>query len=317
MQNGGMDFIAPLLAKHVSLFGNNLPGSLLLSHVYTILTRWNFYLTGRMFADQLAENFMSKRIKFGETGMVHARTCWFDDVVDSFVKKQDEKEEGGPQTKFNVVILGAGYDTRCYRLESIINNDNAKLYEVDAAGSQRNKKQSLRDATIDASHVTFVPCDFESQDWMKVLQSTSDFDASLPSIFIWEGVCYYLDREAVMSTISKVAMCGKGSCIAFDYFDEWCLAEWARKSTKRVGEPWKFAIEDVDEFVIGCNEYSLAMGGVAPSKDGGGESTLAVLPLRITDHLRCEEMKRRYIAKWNGRYIAYLEEFGGCLLLGS
>ena len=77
-----------------------------------------------------------------------------DDVVDSFVKKH----EGKP---FNVVILGAGYDTRYYRLQSLQNYE-AKLYEVDAEGSQVSKKSVLRRAMVDCSHVTFVNVDFET-----------------------------------------------------------------------------------------------------------------------------------------------------------
>ena len=74
--------------------------------------------------------------------------------MDSFVKKH----EGKP---FNVVILGAGYDTRYYRLETLL-NENAKLYEVDAEGSQVSKKSVLRRAMVDCSHVTFVNVDFET-----------------------------------------------------------------------------------------------------------------------------------------------------------
>lgn len=87
--------------------------------------------------------------------MLQPRACWLDDVVDSFVKRH----EGKP---FNVVILGAGYDTRYYRLESLLNNENAKLYEVDAKGSQVSKKSVLRRAMVDCSHVTFVNVDFET-----------------------------------------------------------------------------------------------------------------------------------------------------------
>ena len=65
---------------------------------------------------------------------------------------------------------------------------------------------------------------------MDVLQSTSDFDSRLPTCFVWEGVSYYLDHEVVVDTVAKVSMCGKGSCIGFDYFDVACLNKTMKKS---------------------------------------------------------------------------------------
>ena len=63
-------------------------------------------------------------------------------------------------------------------------------------GVERSKK--------DSSHVQFVSCDFETQDWMESLQAQSDFDVSLPLL------------ADVMLTISKICSCGKGSVISFD-----------------------------------------------------------------------------------------------------
>lgn len=308
-QSGGPDNIAPLLMSQLSLFGPNIPGSRLFSKFYSMLSRWNFYLTGRVFVDQLSEIWFPHLVQFGEVGLLQSRTCWLDDVVESFANRHHH-EEG--QRPFNVVILGAGYDTRSYRLDAILKNNNAKLYEVDAAGSQENKKRALDKAGVDSSHVSFVSCDFETSDWMDILQSKSDFDKRVPSLFVWEGVSYYLDHEVVISTISKISICGKGSCIAFDYFDESCLNDAIRKSSESIGEPLKFGIDDVEHFVKYCNMQSLSS-----DMEGSSNSGATVLNLQVLDHLRCKELKERYIAQCNGRYIGYLSEFGGFLLLGS
>lgn len=293
MCNGGEDNIAPLIMGGLSLSGPNIPGSRWATQLYNLLTRWNFYLTGRILPEQFTEAVASNIVKFGVNGLVHTRTCFLDDVVDTFSEEHKGKE-------FNVVILGAGYDTRLYRLDSIMKKKNVNLYEVDAAGSQENKKKSLMEANVGTEHVRFVPCDFETKDWLETLRTKSDFDTKLPSVFVWEGVCYYLDRDVVVSTISKIAALGKGSCIAFDYFDESSLNQPLRKSSKKIGEPLKFGIEDVQKLVKECNEQSSV-----------------VHPLKVMDHLRCEELKRRYVSEFNGRHTVYLSEFGGCLLLGS
>ena len=243
---------------------------------------------------------MSKLIKFGEV-VLQPRTCWLDDVVNSFACHNKDQP-------FNVVILGAGYDTRFYRLQSIMNKEkNVKLYEVDASGSQFNKRNALNKAKVDSNHVEFLPCDFETEDWMDTLQSKSDFDKSLPSLFVCEGVTMYLDREKVVVTVVKIRMCGKGSCIAFDYFDESCFNSTVRKRTKMIGEPRKFdGMNSVDTFIRDCNAQVASNG------------TSDVLQLEVKDQLRCDELKRRYLARSNERYVGYLsEDFGGFLLLGS
>jgi len=300
MQCGGPDNIAPLFMNQLSLFGPNIPGSYFFTRLYAILSRYNFYLTGRVFADQLVEIFLSKYIKFGEVGYLQARTCWLDDVVDSFVNKH--------QSKCNcnvVIILGTGYDSRCYRLESVMENGHVKLYEIDAAGSLENKKNALRNARIDSSHVQFISCDFETMDWLNTLQSESDFDKSLPSLFIWEGVCMYLDYDVMVSTIAKIAQLEKGSCIAFDYFHASCINSTIRRSSKKIGEPVKSGVDDVGALVKSCNEKAL-------QDDKSG-----VLELQIIEHLHCEELRQRYIALCNGRRIGYVDDFGGYLLIGS
>lgn len=62
-QSGGPDSIAPLLMSQLSLFGPNIPGSELFTQMYAILSRWGFYLTGRCFAEQLSEVFLSNLLK--------------------------------------------------------------------------------------------------------------------------------------------------------------------------------------------------------------------------------------------------------------
>ena len=184
LQNcGGTDSLAPHLMKQLSILGPNIPGSVLYTSFYGILSRMNFYLFGRVFAEQLSELFLSNVLKFGvEVGLLQPRACWLDDVVDTFVMENKDKQ-------CNVVILGAGYDSRCYRLDSLKNsNGNVKLYEIDAAGSQRSKKDVLYNAKIDSSNIQFVECDFETQDWMDTLCNASDFDKNRPTLFVWEGV---------------------------------------------------------------------------------------------------------------------------------
>jgi methyltransferase (TIGR00027 family) len=172
-----------------------------------------------------------------------------DDVVDTFACENKDND-------YNVVILGAGYDTRCYRLSSIMGKKNVHLYEVDARGTQRIKRKALKDSAIQSDHVEFVHCDFEHEDWLVSLQTQSTFNKEFPTVFVWEGVTMYLDLQVVYSTISKIAICGDRSCIAFDYMFHESMNDAARKSAERIGEPWKCTIDynEMDNVVAECQK---------------------------------------------------------------
>lgn len=298
LQNsGGPDHLAPILIGHVSLFGPNIPGSYIYTSIYLFLTRCHYYLTGRIFVDQLTEFCLKKFTKLGEIACLQARTCWLDDVVDTFASENKDSD-------YNVVILGAGYDTRCYRLKSIVGKKNVHLYEVDAPGTQRIKRKALKDSGIQCDHVEFVSCDFEHEDWFVSLKTQSTFNKDFPTVFIWEGVTMYLDLQVVQSTISKIATCGARSCIAFDYIFHGSMNDAAKKSAERIGEPWKCAIDynEMDNVVAKCQKL------VTDNKS----------VLKVLDHLDKDEMKKRYLAAYNdGSYIGYLEEFGAFCLIGT
>ena len=196
----------------------------------------------------------------------------------------------------NVVILGAGFDTRCYRLN--LPERGVSTFEVDAPGTQKLKKRVLARAGIDAGPTTFISCDFGKEDWLQRLLDNG-FSVNKPSFFVWEGVTPYITKETVKSTLNKIAtICAPGSCIGYDYVDRtWALTPKLAAITKRGGEPWLFGM-------TGNEPEELA-------EDCGG--------LEVWDHLHKEEIVQRYLAKhYDGRPVGYLEDdFGGLILLGK
>ncbi|MFB3765029.1 MAG: class I SAM-dependent methyltransferase [Methanotrichaceae archaeon] len=163
-----------------------------------------------------------------------ARQAFFDAVIDRYL---DEI------TQF--VILGAGFDTRAFRLPK---DTSVRSFEIDAPETQAIKRKMLEKAGIDSTGVTFVAADFEKDDWLIRLVE-ADFDPNKPALFLWEGVIMYLDREAVEATLRKIASNAKGSVVAFDYFtteplDSQALYwRYARATTRAAGEPLKFGID--------------------------------------------------------------------------
>ena len=119
-------------------------------------------------------------------------------------------------TAEQLVILGAGWDTRAYGLPA----DRAlRIFEVDAPATQAVKRAALAKAGIDCSRVTFVALDFNRQSWLEALRARG-FDADRPTFVLWEGVSMYLEPQAVSDTLACVAGMAEGSAIAFDYLAE-------------------------------------------------------------------------------------------------
>jgi methyltransferase (TIGR00027 family) len=113
-----------------------------------------------------------------------------------------------------LVILGAGYDTRAYRLPNI---EAVKVFEVDLPHVQDDKKAKVqRHLGRLPSNVTYVPIDFDSQTLDSVFAGTT-FDKSKPALFVWEGVTQYITEAAVRQTMSFVGKAAPGSVLVFTY----------------------------------------------------------------------------------------------------
>ncbi len=179
-----------------------------------------------------------------------ARISFFDDAANRYLARMEQ-----------FVILGAGFDTRAYRLPG---GSHVRTFEIDAPKTQAVKRDMLKRAGIDSTRVTFVAADFEKEDWLALLVKAG-FDPGKPAFFLWEGVILYLDKSAVEDTFRKIASTAKGSVVAFDYFTTETLTSkelywrFARASTKSVGEPLKFGIdstppskERLAEFLRAC-----------------------------------------------------------------
>lgn len=144
-----------------------------------------------------------------------------------------------------VVILGAGYDCRAYRIEEM---RRVKVFEVDRSETQRVKRQRLsRFRALSLQGVTFVEMDFLRQTLPESLASTG-FDPRRQTFFIWEGVSHYLDADAVDATLRFVGSCAEGSGIAFTYIDRGLLdgsgsfsvSPNVARLLEEAGERWKF-----------------------------------------------------------------------------
>jgi methyltransferase (TIGR00027 family) len=150
-------------------------------------------------------------------------------------------------TVAQLVILGAGFDTRAFRLPQETHR-RVRSFEVDTAKTMAVKREGLQRAGIDPAGVALVSADFETEDWLSCLVEAG-FDAAEPALFLLEGVTPYLDRAAVDATLRKIAGTASGSIVAFDFFTTEVLESKAlsmrilRASLQAAGEPLKFGID--------------------------------------------------------------------------
>ncbi len=143
----------------------------------------------------------------GIIGFIAARCRYMDDVL------AETLDQGLQQ----LVILGAGFDSRAYRFDRL--REGVKVFEVDHPATQQDKvKQLARILTPDQlRHVNFVPIDFNREALDTRLEACG-YSEQLKTLFIWEGVTMYLEAAAVDSTLSFVVHhSAPGSAIVFDY----------------------------------------------------------------------------------------------------
>ncbi len=131
-------------------------------------------------------------------------------LIDTMV--QEMLGDGAAQ----LVLLGAGYDSRAYRLPLV---QNATVFEVDHPSTQHAKQARLCASGTSVDHVRFVGVDFELDNVAGRLADRG-FDERARSIVVWEGVISYLSAQAVDNNFELLSrICSLGSRLVFTYVD--------------------------------------------------------------------------------------------------
>jgi methyltransferase (TIGR00027 family) len=175
----------------------------------------------------------------GTLGAILCRTRYIDDVLRRYLK------EGLDQA----VILGAGFDTRAYRIAGM---DQVMVYEVDLPGTVKLKGKRV-ESVLGAvpENVTYIGLDFDRQDLDAVI-SAAGFQKGARTFFIWEGVTQYLTADAVDSTLDFVSdVSGEGSAIVFTFVPRGIIdgserPEWFSSFLSlaaKIGSPFIFGLD--------------------------------------------------------------------------
>jgi methyltransferase (TIGR00027 family) len=180
----------------------------------------------------------------GAWSIITCRKRYIDDKLDEALDDID-----------SVVILGAGMDTRAYRLA---HRSDIPVFEVDLPVNIERKKAAVQRAIggVPAS-VHLVPLDFERDDLIGAL-TENGYRTGARTFFIWEGVTQYLTEDAVRATLDALQPAAAGTRLVFTYVRKDFIdgvnmydASILYKRFRQRQQVWKFGLDpdEVAEFV--------------------------------------------------------------------
>jgi len=260
------------------------------------------FKSGKLGPDDLAEYFLPPHFRFflkfkrirgkiknklngllpGLNEYMIARTAFFDRLFLDALKNKT------PQ----IVLLGAGYDSRAYRFAKL--NQGTRIFELDAPPTQDRKKKCIRKAQIDISeNVTFVPINF-NQESIKNKLEKAGYKHDQNTLFIWEGVSYYLELESVETTLEFVRQAShEETFIGFDY-------------TTSISDDNMDNFYGVREFTQAMNHHHANEELMFSIDDSKTASFLEQRGLKIVSHLDNKEIERTFLLDENGSQIGQI-----------
>jgi len=165
-----------------------------------------------------------------------ARTLFFDDFIDDAL--DDEVRQ--------VVIVGAGYDSRAWRLA----RPGVVFFEIDQPATQEDKR-----AKAPEGGPVYVPADVTDPQLAEKLVDAG-FQTEAPTAFTVEGLTIYLTKEDVAALFARLAdLATTGSRLAVSFESGFERQPITRRLTHiyygRAGEPLRFRLraEDAPSFL--------------------------------------------------------------------
>jgi len=220
-------------------------------------------------AERLFYYLIQRRIP-GALASGLARTRLIDDLLELSIR------EGARQ----VIILGAGFDSRNLRLASL---QKLPVVEIDHPDTARRKLKILKaHMSSFPSNTRYLSIDFNQQS-LEELFRQQHVDLSVPTALIWEGVTNYLHREAINAVFALAGSMAKGSSVIFTYIDRMVLeypaaffgAERLIRDLDDIEERWTFGFcpEELPSYLDSC-------GMILKEDKGAAEYRQQYLPER-------------------------------------
>lgn len=222
-------------------------------------------------AERLFYYLIQRRIP-GALASGLARTRFIDDLLEQSVR------EGARQ----VIILGAGFDSRNLRLAAL---QQLPVIEIDHPDTARRKLRILREHMPSLpANTRYLSIDFNQQS-LEELFRQQGVDLCLPATLIWEGVTNYLQQPAIDAVFALAGRMTKGSSVIFTYIDRKVLeepsaffgAERLIRDLNEIEERWTFGFRPEE-----LPSYLDAYGMILKEDKGAAEYRQQYLPERTS-----------------------------------
>ncbi len=176
---------------------------------------------------------------FGFAWLMLVRTRFIDELMERAVR-------GGAT---QLVILGAGFDTRAHRFTELLKDTT--VIEVDYGATQEYKKQRVEAALGGApANLVYAPIDFARESLGEVLRRAG-FQRARKTYYICEGVSMYVPEEGMKETLRAIAAeSAPGSALLLEYLNRGGLELLRKYPTGMIknafdwGEPFVFGVPD-------------------------------------------------------------------------
>lgn len=246
-------------------------------------------------AEELVDHSRVNRLGLGLASMrpTHAISRWaFEKVAGggywaetARVKHYDRILEGEAANGIRqVIVLGAGLDSRAYRLGPRMSG--VSFFEVDhpvMAIQKRDRVERIFGSL--PPYVTFVAHDLTVDDPGRSLVDAG-FDASSPVLVLWIGVSMYLPAEAVEGVLAWAGELPAGSSFGFDYFEQ-----------RFFDDERPFRLPRRTRFLLGLSGERL-LYGIDPASL---QELLGEYGLTVESHIGPDESTARYLRRSNSR----------------
>jgi methyltransferase (TIGR00027 family) len=161
----------------------------------------------------------------------------------------DHLQQAAPDAD-QVLVLGAGYDSRAYRFAADL--DGRSVFEVDLPPLSRRKAEIVASYPGLFGHASVVRVEIDFRvDSLAQRLLDAGFARQARTFVVWEGVSMYLTRDAVRATLDALAqLCGPGSTVVMDFWQHaggygayGQLRRLGERSVRLIGEPLEFLID--------------------------------------------------------------------------
>ena len=186
-----------------------------------------------------------------------------------------------------ILIFGAGFDTRALRFQAKI--QNTQIFELDVPITQQAKiRQYHKRQLVIPPNLTFISIDFDREP-LPMRLDEAGFRKQQRTLFVLEGLLMYLQSESVHVTLQTIQeYAGKCSWVVFDYV----YASVLRNEGSYYGE------SEIVKMVSSADEnwhFGIEKGKI--------EQFLSAYGLKLTNQKNEKELEKAYFTDKDGKVV--------------